>query len=225
MFLKSILKNIWRFYHRLQLRKKYVLMVPNVAFDKNTSFEGYNKIGDKAWISGSTIGRNTYIGGNSNLHNCVIGCFCSIASDVSVIVSTHPSRNLVSTCPVFFSTQKQCNQSFVQDDKYSENLLINGKNCIIGNDVWIGTHVRIKGGITIGDGAIIGMGAIVTKNVEPYAIVGGAPARLIRYRFTREQIDFLLKFQWWNRSDEWLKQNVDLFEDIEKFIARYSKEI
>ena len=224
MFIQ-ILKKIWRFYHRQKLKKYHISIAPTAYFNQTTYFEGYNKIAAKTSVSGSFIGRNTYVGRDCYLADSKIGRFCSIARKVWVFTGVHPSMGFVSSSPIFFSTEKQCNQSFVSKNRYEEYLSINKRSCIIGNDVWIGSGVKIKGGVTIGDGAIIGMGAVVTKDVEPYAIVGGVPAKLIRYRFTRDQIDFLLEFQWWNRSDEWLRQNVDLFEDIEKFIANCSKEI
>ena len=96
-----------------------------------------------------------------------------------------------------------------------------GFSVTIGNDVWIGQGVSIKSGITIGDGAVIGAGAVVTKNVEPYAIVGGVPSRLIRYRFSKEQIEALLEIKWWNRSIEWLEENGRYFIDVDKFIEKF----
>ena len=95
---------------------------------------------------------------------------------------------------------------------------------IIGNDVWIGEGVTIKGGVRIGDGAIVAMNACVTKDVPPYAIVGGVPAKIIRYRFTDEQIKFLLDFQWWNKSLEWIEKHAEIFVDIETFIGKCIKD-
>ena len=82
----------------------------------------------------------------------------------------------------------------------------------IGNDVWIGANAMILGGITIGDGAIIGAGAVVTKDIPPYAIVGGIPARIIRYRFPNDVINALLSSQWWNLSENILKSNIKVFQ-------------
>ena len=92
----------------------------------------------------------------------------------------------------------------------------------IGNDVWIGLNATILDGVTIGDGAIVAAGAVVTKDVPPYAVVAGVPAKIIKYRFTESQIDFLLKFRWWEKDRKWIQQNYKRFQDIESFIEAYS---
>ena len=88
----------------------------------------------------------------------------------------------------------------------------------IGNDVWIGQNVLLKGGIRIGDGAIIAMGAVITKDVPPFAIVGGVPARVIRYRFSQSDIEQITQTQWWNKEDQWLKCHAHLFSNPQKFL-------
>ena len=82
----------------------------------------------------------------------------------------------------------------------------------IGNDVWIGENAVILGGISIGDGAVIGAGAIVTKDVPPYTIVGGVPAKKIRSRFPDDIVKMLLKIQWWNLEEDILKENIYFFQ-------------
>jgi tetrahydrodipicolinate N-succinyltransferase len=79
-------------------------------------------------------------------------------------------------------------------------------------------------GVTIGDGAIIGAGAVVTKDVPPYAIVGGIPARLIKYRFEPDEIEFLLKLKWWDKDLEWIKNNSKLFNNIKKLMQSYTEQ-
>lgn len=174
----------------------------------------------KSIVGDSYIGRNTYIGSNSYLVNCCIGKFCSISSNVNVISATHPSSVFVSSCPSFYSSQKQNGQTFVNKDNFKEQLSVDGYSAIIGNDVWIGTNSTIRGGVTIGDGAIVAMGSVVTKDVPPYAIVGGVPAHIIKYRFTPEQINQLNDIQWWNKSDDWLQAHASEFEDIDCFLSR-----
>lgn len=94
---------------------------------------------------------------------------------------------------------------------------------VIGNDVWVGAYVTIMSGITIGDGAVIAANSHVVKNVEPYSVVGGNPARLIRYRFSHDQIDNLMKIRWWDWSTEKINENIPLMCDtnIDRFIEKH----
>ena len=218
--MKSFLKYLYKFYKSLLLRKKNIWVSPYCFFNQATVFEGNNKIGQGTSVSNSIVGRNTYIGTNSDFHNCKIGRFCSIASNIKVIAETHPSSVFVSTSPSFFSTLMQNGQTFVKKNRFEEHLTIEGYNVIIGNDVWIGANVIIKGGVKIGNGAIVAMGAVVTKDVPPYAIVGGVPAKVIKYRFTEDQIKKLEEIKWWDKSDSWSQNHVDEFENIEIFIKK-----
>ncbi len=85
----------------------------------------------------------------------------------------------------------------------------------IGNDVWIGANVLILDGVTIGNGAIIAAGAVVTKDVPPYAVVGGVPAKIIKYRFNKEEIDFLEQLKWWEKDEKWLTEYGKYFNNVE----------
>lgn len=96
-----------------------------------------------------------------------------------------------------------------------------GYYCKIGNDVWIGSNVLIKGGVTIGDGAVVGMGSIVTKDVPPYAVVAGNPAKIIKYRCNDEQIKALLRIKWWDWPIELIKERKNDFANIDDFIKKY----
>ena len=90
-------------------------------------------------------------------------------------------------------------------EEYKQNK--DGLSLVVGNDVWIGNNVLIKAGVNIGDGAVIAMGAVVTKDVPDYSIVGGVPARILKYRFTEEQRSELKKKKWWNKEINWIEKN------------------
>ncbi len=178
----------------------------------NTTFEGNNRIGKNVKFGGS-IGRCSYIGDNCEI-TADIGRYCSIASNVRTIAGKHPTRNWVSTSPVFFSTLAQCGTTYVSDNKFSED----SKRIKIGSDVWIGNGALLLEGIEIGHGSIVAAGAVVVRDVEPYSVVGGVPAKVIRKRFSDDEIEKLLHIQWWNMDEAWLKNNTDYFSNIQSFI-------
>lgn len=187
-----------------------------------TSLEGHNKIGKNVNIKNSLVGRGTYIYNNSNLMHSSIGRFCSIGSNVSVVIGQHPTEKYVSTHPAFFSMHQQAGFTFVKKNTFKEFLTVdkNEEYAIkIGNDVWIGFGVMIMEGVIIGDGAIIGTGALVTKDIEPYSINVGIPAKKTGYRFDSNQINHLLEDQWWNKGFDYLRKNSQLFNDIDKYIS------
>ncbi|MBO6030439.1 MAG: CatB-related O-acetyltransferase [Prevotella sp.] len=216
--MKELLKYFWRCIKSISLKKKNVKVSPKARFNELTIFEGNNVVHSKAIVCNSYIGRNTYVGPNSHLENCRIGGFCSISSNVKVVAATHPTSVFVSSCPSFYSTINQNGQTFVCKNKFDERLSVDGLDAIIGNDVWIGSDAVIKGGIRIGHGAIVAMNSVVTKDVPPYAIVGGIPAQIIKYRFSPDQINRLLEINWWDKSDDWLHSHAEEFEDINLFL-------
>lgn len=131
---------------------------------------------------GSIIGNYNYFGSNVSVTRSVIGSYCSIAPNVCIGPGEHVVTN-VSTCIRIMTAIG-----------ISEEL--DAKECIIGNDVWIGTNAVVLRGVTIGDGAIIAAGAVVNKDVPPFAIVGGVPARIIKYRFNEKTIADITESKW-----------------------------
>lgn len=205
---------------------KYIAKKNDVIIHKNSDirignkFGGKNLVGPHTSVSRSAIGFATYIGANCTMDMVTVGKYCAIGSNVHVIAATHPTKQFVSIHPAFYSTRKQAGFTYVDECKFEEFKYVERgeKTVVIENDVWIGDNVSILGGVTIHDGAIIGAGAVVTKDVEPYTIVGGVPAKTIGKRFEQYQIEWLLNFKWWNKSHEWIKLHQAEFVSIDKFI-------
>lgn len=189
--------------------------------------EGHNFINHHTTITNSYLGFGSYVANNSIIKKTKIGRYTSIGPRVICVFGNHPTTRFVSTHPAFFSTQKQTGFTYSQQQQYKEFSSPIDKDSpytiAIGHDVWIGADVRILDGIQIGDGAIVAAGALVTKNIAPYSIVGGVPAKHIRYRFTDNQISFLQNFKWWERPQHWVKENSHLFTNIEQFMEELIK--
>ena len=193
---------------------------------KRNEFEGANSVAKFSIIVDSKIGYATYINSYSKLFKCKIGRFCSISQKVQVVFGNHPTNDFVSTHPAFYTTRNQSNFSFVNKLKFEEYAFADKAKKYfieIGNDVWIGYGVILKSGIHIGDGAIIAAGAVVTKDVPPYSIVGGVPAKVIKYRFNEEEIEFLNNLKWWNKEINWIEKKAPLFENIKKLREEIEK--
>lgn len=153
----------------------------------------FNYIGEYAILTNVKLGDYSYIGGHSIVHNTSFGKYCSVASGCMIGLGIHPTNHL-STHPVFYTHRESFWQSVTQAPLVEEYKIIK-----IGHDVWIGTNAIIRDGIEIGTGSIIAAGAVVTHDVPPYAIVGGVPAKILRYRFDEETIKELLESKWWEK--------------------------
>lgn len=147
-----------------------------------------------------------------------IGAFCSFAVG-STVEGNHEFN--ISTHELFgFDGAWKKHPAYMYGSKVLRPR--QRKKTTIGNDVWIGKNATIIAGVNIGDGAVIGAGAVVTKDVPPYAIVAGVPARIIRYRYSPDEIIALLRIKWWQWSDEKIKKyQKDFYLDIEDFILRH----
>ncbi|WBY07962.1 CatB-related O-acetyltransferase [Sphingomonas sp. 7/4-4] len=200
-----------QFLKRALLTRKY----PGLRLGRRTQISrsrfGSNvSVGDGTQVIRSSIGDFSYVGPSGSLIDAEIGRFCSLASEIHVGTGSHPARISVSTHPVFYLSRPVAGWDFVDKDGLKEFAPTR-----IGNDVWIGLGAIVRDGVTIGDGAIVAAGAVVVRDVEPYAIYGGVPARLIRYRFSEEEIEWLMALRWWDRGLPWIRAHAHAFENIQ----------
>lgn len=177
-----------------------------------------------------TVGAGTYIGNaelrtfaeNQNSPHILTGRFCSLADKIYFAIGGNHNYESVSTFP--FDVPYVIKRVF----KSAAALPYNRPNryqIILGHDVWIGREVTIMGGVKIGNGALIGANTVVGKDIPPYAIAVGNPARVIKYRFDEETIKKLLAVKWWNWDLEKVADNIPLMNDVGKFLAaHYSPE-
>lgn len=183
---------------------------------------------------GCKVGRYTY-GYETLLKHCPlatsIGRYCSINESACIwtnhpmgYITTHPILDY----PLFYGWEAfESRKKYIQ--QYGTNFhnapceyshLRDEREVVIGNDVWIGANVILLPGVKIGDGAVIAAGAVVTKDVEAYAVVGGVPAKVIKYRFTKAEIETLERIKWWEWPVEEIERNIELFYQSEKFLQK-----
>ena len=206
-------KPYYRIKRYLTLKRRWhgkVRFTWNTFISLSSRFEGANSVGEHSNFAGS-LGYGSYLCEKCNIE-AEIGRFTSIGAEVRTLPGTHPfTTPFATTSPLFYSTKRQAMETFVKERFFDEVL----PPVKIGNDCWIGVRVLLQGGVTVGNGAIVLSGAVVTKDVPPYAIVGGVPAKVIKYRYDEETIAFLQRTAWWDRPVEWLRENNPLLRDID----------
>ncbi len=212
-FIKCQISTLFHIY-------KYNLQVPLNSYISHCSFEQKCVVGHNCVLENSLVGSFTYITEGARVSSAEIGRFCSIGPNIIIGLGLHPSRDYVSTSPIFYSRNNVFKNSLIYNDDgnlFEEHKYINKNKrhfVKIGNDVWIGANVIISDGIEIGDGAIVGANSFVNRSIPPYAIFAGSPAKLIRFRFDERDIDFLMKTMWWNKPISWILENSHAFNNI-----------
>ncbi len=192
--------------------------------DKNTTISEFARVKPFAKVICSPINCYSYIGRGSALYHTKIGKFCSIGMDCKIGLPSH-TLSRISTSPIFTEKDNDTGTSWTNNDFVNPY-----EGVSIGNDVWIGDNCLIRGGVKISNGSVLGTGAVVTKDVPPYAIVAGAPAKIIRFRFSEEIICLLEKSKWWELEPKKIKGLIEYFQkdnlsaaDIDTFIKITSK--
>lgn len=180
-------------------------------YKKNSKIAKTAKIYPFSIVLNSVIKDYSYVSYNCTINNCEIGKFSSIAKSVKIGLGIHPT-NFISTSPIFYSPTNPLKVNISKELKFKESEPVK-----IGNDVWIGANVIVLDGVTIGNGAIVGSNSVVVKDVLPFSIVGGVPAKEIKKRFSQMIINAIEQSQWWDL-------HITFFEE-EKVKFIFSKEI
>lgn len=194
-------------YYFAKLIKNYIK--PKTIY--NSYINNKAKVCSGSELHNVSIGQYSYIGHDCKVNNCDIGNFCSIASNVTIGGSSHPLE-WVSTSPVFHTKRNVLGKSF------SDKRIDNNVRTSVGHDVWIGGGVIVKAGISIGTGSVIGMGSVVTKDVPPYEVWAGNPAKCIKKRFDESTAQELINSKWWEFDDKRLAQLGAYFDNPIEFL-------
>ena len=181
---------------------------------RNSTVDKTSKVESGSQVVNTIMGRYSYCGYDCTIINSKIGSFSSISNSVVIGGAMH-AMNWVSTSPVFYKGRDSVLKKFSEFERPTD------KTTNIGNDVWIGEGAYIKQGVTIGDGAVIGMAAVVTKDVPPYAVVAGNPARIIKMRFESDVIDALQNTEWWKLHDEDLQNLAPYVKEPKVFVKMF----
>lgn len=184
----------------------------------NTKFAKHGFVAHDASLNDVNIGDYSSIGRYTKIRCADIGKYCSISWDVTIGAVEHPLTK-ISTAALTYKAEYDC---------ISKDVFFPQKRTVVGNDVWIGCNVVIKSGVKVGDGAVIGGGSVVVKDVEPYSIVAGNPAKEIRKRTDDESIKRIMNLKWWEWSTQDIKNNIEFFDkdltpEVIDYLENYKK--
>ncbi len=188
---------------------------------RKSQIGGWTALGPNTTLAESSFDDYSYTAGNVSIIYSQVGKFCSIANSVRINPGNHPQWRVTQ----HHSTYRRIQYGFdtVEDEAFFQWR--RDHQCIVGHDVWIGHGAVIMPGVKIGHGAIIGSGAVVTKDVGPYEVAVGVPAKVIKKRFPDETTEKLLEIAWWDWSREMLVENFKDLLDMPKFLEKYTHQI
>ena len=212
-WLKAILKHML-LVHRFPSSKIYF----GAVVDKRSTLGAHTVLFPNTVLQNSELDSYSYVQQNSVLSSVRLGKFCSIASNVHIGLANHPTH-MVSTSPVFYDNTQPLPFFFNIIDSF--NVVM--PKTVIASDVWIGQGVMIKSGVQVGVGAVIGAGAVVTKNIEPYSIVAGVPAKHIKWRFDESIRVQLIRSQWWELGEDRLNEISHYFSKPKRMLEEIAK--
>ena len=228
MMFKQICKIIVWNVRKYKLQAKFGCLFGNgVYIDSKSIINGYIDVQKGTSIIESLINGGNNIGRFNSFVKCQIGKYCIMGDYNRNIYGHHPVNTFVSMHSFFYQPQshgytQKVTLPHVNLYKYADKE--KKYHNIIGNDVYVTNNVLLIEGVKVGNGAVITPGSVVTKNVPPYAIVRGNPAKVVAYRFKPHEIKFLEKLQWWDKDDEWLRSHADDFCDIKLLMKRVIEE-
>ena len=206
--LRILYHNLGLLLKNRTLRIGYNVSITDCVFDDNVT------LGHDSELIRLKIGRHSYLAHDCFFRDVVVGNYCSIGPGVKVGLGYHP-LDFVSKHPIFYSNEGITSSILTNEMKYQDH-----KSTSIGNDVWIGANVIIADGVNIGNGAVIASGAVVTKDVLPYELVGGVPAKHIYFLFDKKEIETLENGEWWNWNEERIVANFELFRQPKEFLNK-----
>lgn len=194
----------YKFSSIIKSKIGYKSIVGDMSKIDNCVLDSYNKIEKYNHLYYCKLKENSYTGAHTIIMYADIGKYCSISWGCSIGGAEHDYQR-ISSHAFYYNPYFDINEAPPTYDRFE-------KDCIIENDVWIGCNSTILRGVTIGNGAVIAANSLVNKDVPPYAIVAGSPAKIIKYRFNNNLIEKLLELEWWNLPKSIIKENFDLFD-------------